>query len=101
MRNAIPADALYDRTVAHEVTLRNLLQRRGYESLETVRTAAIAEGRAEGALEHARETLRRTLGARGLPIGPDEAAAIDCCRDLPTLDLWLERALAATARNEV
>jgi hypothetical protein len=37
LQNAVPVEALFDRRVAHEATLRNLLQRKGYESLEAVR----------------------------------------------------------------
>jgi hypothetical protein len=40
LRNPVPVEAPFDRSAAHEVTLRNLLQRRGYEGLE--------EGRARG-----------------------------------------------------
>lgn len=43
LKNAVPVEAMYDQDAAHEATLRNLLQRRGYESLEEVREAARAE----------------------------------------------------------
>ena len=36
LKNPVPVLAMYDREAAHEATLRNLLQRRGYESLRCV-----------------------------------------------------------------
>ncbi|CAK0762518.1 hypothetical protein CCP4SC76_3690025 [Gammaproteobacteria bacterium] len=46
LKNPVPVEALYDREVAHGVALRNLLQRRGYDSLEAV----YAEGETKGRL---------------------------------------------------
>jgi flagellar biosynthesis/type III secretory pathway protein FliH len=63
LRNPVPVEALYDRATAHEVTLRNLLQRRGYNGLEEVRE----EGREEG-LEAGREEGRE----EGLEAGREE-----------------------------
>jgi Uma2 family endonuclease len=48
LQNAVLVEALFDRRVAHEATLRNLLQRKGYESLEAVREEAREEAREEG-----------------------------------------------------
>jgi Uma2 family endonuclease len=36
LKNPVPVRALYDREVAHEAVLRNLLQRHGYDDLESV-----------------------------------------------------------------
>jgi hypothetical protein len=47
LRNPVPVEALYDRTAAHEATLRNLLQRKGYAGLEGV----LDEGRRAALLE--------------------------------------------------
>nr|VFJ75920.1 MAG: hypothetical protein BECKFW1821C_GA0114237_109313 [Candidatus Kentron sp. FW] len=44
LRNPVPVQALFDRKEANRVTLRNLLQREGYEDLEAV----LREGREEG-----------------------------------------------------
>jgi hypothetical protein len=44
LRNPVPVEALYDREAAHRQTLKNLLQREGYEDLGAVK----AEGRDEG-----------------------------------------------------
>ncbi|CAK0741434.1 Uma2 domain-containing protein [Gammaproteobacteria bacterium] len=51
LKNPVPVEALYDRNAAHEAALRNLLQRRGYSSIEEIRTEARAEGKAEGKTE--------------------------------------------------
>src|SRR5580698_598955 len=44
LKNPVPVDALYDRDAAHRHTLKNLLQREGYQDLDAVK----AEGRGEG-----------------------------------------------------
>lgn len=61
LQNAVPVEALFDRRVAHEATLRNLLQRKGYESLEAVRE----EGREEVILQSIAHQFERRL-ARAL-----------------------------------
>jgi hypothetical protein len=43
LRNPVPVEALYDRRAAHRVTLRNLLQRQGYENLDAVRAEGVAQ----------------------------------------------------------
>ncbi|WP_437275911.1 Uma2 family endonuclease [Sorangium sp. So ce375] len=48
LKNPVLVEALYDREAAHEATLRNLLQRRGYEDIEAVREEGRKEGRNEG-----------------------------------------------------
>ncbi len=63
LHNPVPVLAFFERDAAHEVTLRNLLQRKGYASLEVLwakahdeglaegRTAGLAEGRTAGRTE--------------------------------------------------
>ncbi len=58
LQNPVPVDALFDREAAHEVTLRNLLQRKGFESLDAVREEAIREGKLEGIREGKLEGIR-------------------------------------------
>lgn len=65
LRNPVRVEALYDPGAAMEATLRNLLQRQGYDSLEQVR----AEGHAE-ALEHA----ARKMVASGISV--EQTAAV-------------------------
>lgn len=44
LKNPVPVLALFDRAVAHEATLRNLLQRRGYDRLDSVRAVGGRHG---------------------------------------------------------
>ncbi|MEY3213268.1 MAG: hypothetical protein RIT28_3749 [Pseudomonadota bacterium] len=114
LKNPVTVDALYDPDHAEAAILRNLLQRRGVESLEAVfeegktegiaegkaegiaegKAEGIAEGKAEGKAEGALETLRRTLRAiltaRGLPLTPAQDALIETA-ELATLDAWILR----------
>ncbi len=93
LRNPVPVEALYDRRAAHEVTLRNLLQRQGYRDLEEVRD----QGREEGREEALRAAVLDVLSARGLAVDDAIRVTLDACHDLKTLQLWLTR--AATART--
>jgi Uma2 family endonuclease len=107
LRNAVPVQALYDRSVAHELTLRNLLQRKGYGGLDEVREQARKEGQEQGweagreqGWEQGRiEALRRAVGevveARGLVLDGSQAAVIAQCQDLLSLERWLRTAAIA------
>jgi hypothetical protein len=97
LRNPVPVDALYDRKAAHEVTLRNLLQRRGYRDLDDVRT----ESRSEGQVEALRRSVLDVLEARGLAAGDAIRAAIEGCRDPDLLRRWLARAATCATAAEV
>jgi len=57
LANPVLMEALYDPTAAHKVALRNLLQRRGYQDLNTV----LEKGREEGKLALVLLQLQRTL----------------------------------------
>jgi Uma2 family endonuclease len=89
LQNPVPVQALFDRTAAQELAFHNLLQRRGYSNLESVR--------AEGRLEGQRDALRALLQARGLGLGPAEEARISSCHDAAVIQRWIVR--AATART--
>ena len=99
LKNPVPVPALYDREAAHEATLRNLLQRRGYESLDAVRAEAEAlgklEGKREGEIEGRREAVLAVLKARGLAVSEAEHAQIVAARDVDVLDGWIVRATTA------
>jgi Putative restriction endonuclease len=85
LQNPVPVLALFDRDAAHEATLRNLLQRRGYASLDAIR----AEGKIEALLS--------LLEARGLSVSADQRATIQGTEDLALLSRWiLSAATAAT-----
>jgi hypothetical protein len=93
LRNPVPVEALYDRRTAHRLTLRNLLQREGYDSLEAVRDEGQAGGRAAA--------LLTVLDARGLPVIEQERERILACRDAAQLDEWLRRAISASAVADI
>jgi len=96
LQNPVPVVALYDREAAHEATLRNLLQRKGYSSLEDV----AKEGREEGRALGVRASILQVLAHRALHVSPEERARIDACVDLPTLERWLTQALASNSAAE-
>lgn len=56
------ATVIPSQDAAHETALRNLLQRRGYASLEDVRNEGRNEGREEGELALAMRLLERAVG---------------------------------------
>nr|VFJ59094.1 MAG: Putative restriction endonuclease [Candidatus Kentron sp. FW] len=62
LRNPVSVQALFDRREAHRATLRNLLQREGYEDLEAVLQEGWEKGREEGR-EEGRE-MGRKVGLR-------------------------------------
>jgi Uma2 family endonuclease len=57
LRNPVPVEALWEPHASMEATLRNLLQRAGYESLDDVRAEGEAKGRAEGLAVAARRLV--------------------------------------------
>jgi Uma2 family endonuclease len=122
LQNPIPVQAMFDRELAHKLTLRNLLQRDGYRDLDAVREEGHQRGLEEGhqrgleeghqrgleeghqqgleeGLEALRGALRSILRARGFALGPAELGRISSCRDLGFLERWIGR--AATARTAV
>ena len=97
LRNPVPVEALYDWQVGREITLRNLLQRHGYDDLEAVRDA----GGAAREVETLRRSILEVLAARELTVEGDLRTAIDACRDTEALTRWLRRAATATSVAEV
>jgi hypothetical protein len=63
LANPVPVEALYDPEAAHEVALRNLLQRRGYLDLEAVRQEGRDRGREEGEFTLVLRLLEQRIGA--------------------------------------
>ncbi len=93
LRNPVPVEALYDREAAHEVVLRNLLHRRGYENLDSVRR----EGRAEGTAQ----SILTLLESRNVEIDDETRSRILGCQDLEVLRRWLVRAAGADSVERV
>jgi Uma2 family endonuclease len=100
LKNAVPVEALYERSAAERATLTNLLQRRGYEDLDAVLAQGREEGRKDGREEGLKvgreETLRAALidvlEGRGLPVGEAVRARIEACVDEAQLRQWVRRA---------
>jgi hypothetical protein len=63
LQNLVPVEALYDPEAAHEAALRNLLQRRGFASLEAVREEGREEDREAGEVALVLRLIERRLGA--------------------------------------
>lgn len=99
VKNPIRVEALWDRAAAHDHTLRNLLQRSGYEDLDAVLAAGRAEGRAEGKAEgraeEGAEALLLVLAARGLPVSEAQRSRILGNNDPQTLRRWISAAVTA------
>jgi hypothetical protein len=58
------------------------------------------EGEKKGRLVGARNAVRRVLARRDLPVDAQDAARIDACTDLATLERWLDQAVAAASTTE-
>ena len=85
LRNAVPVEALYDREAAHHHTLKNLLQREGYEDLDAVRNEGLEKGLEEG-LRRAIEDLCELLAVTPTPeqraaLGSMGVAALEAQRE--------------------
>ncbi len=97
LQNAVPVNALYDREAAHAVTLRNLLQRQGYQDLDEIR----GEGRNEGQHQALRESILAVLEARGLSVDDAARSALEATGDPDVLRRRLTRAATAMTPEEV
>jgi len=104
LQNPVPVRALFERDAALDATLRNLLAREGYASLDAVREnsrkaareAAQRESNAQ-ALTVVRTALRAQLTTRGFTLTPVLTARIDACQDLVTIMRWLTRAVVSAS----
>nr|VFK28198.1 MAG: Endonuclease, Uma2 family (restriction endonuclease fold) [Candidatus Kentron sp. MB] len=109
LRNSIPVHALFDAKEARRVTLKNLLQREGYEDLEAVweggKTEGLIEGEAKGYIkgrvEGQIETLFKILAARGLAMDAKTQARIRDCRDQEQLDVRIIKAVFANRIEDI
>ncbi|MEM9693582.1 MAG: Uma2 family endonuclease [Myxococcota bacterium] len=104
LQNDVAVEALFDREAAHEATLRNLLQRKGYRDLEDVReqgrVRGVEQGREQGREQESRAILLDLLQARFGPLSElhqrrVNRAPIDQVRG------WLKRQLTAESLEEV
>lgn len=93
LANPVPVKALYDREVSDEVSLRNLLQRHGYESLEAVR--------AEGEVATLQAAILEVFAVRGLAVGEKEQEMIAGCQDPERLRRWHRQAIIVASSTEL
>jgi Uma2 family endonuclease len=105
LRNTVPVEALYDRQAGRRVSLRNLLQGEGYESLEAVRQEGREQGHEQGheqgELTTRRATILEILAERRLEADADVRDAITSCDDLKTLKLWSRKAVTVNTAREI
>lgn len=101
LKNDYPVRALTDVLVAQQLTLRNLLQQEGYESVEQVRAEGHKEGHKEGELVALAQALLTVLSARGLTVAPALRERILGMRDAETLTRWIGRAATCRTAEEL
>jgi len=101
LRNPIPCEALYDREAGHRATLRNLLQRQGYDSLDAVRREGREAGREEGRGAGLVEAILTLLADRGLTLEPQDRDRIQGCHDHDRLRAWLVAAARVASAQEL
>ncbi len=97
LRNPVPVEALYDWDAGSKATLRNLLQRQGYDNLDAVRE----EGREEGELASLRESIFETFTVRNLTVGSALRDAVSTCGDRDILKRWRRQAITASTSDEL
>ncbi|MFT3765980.1 MAG: hypothetical protein QM820_10750 [Minicystis sp.] len=64
------------------------------------RKKGLKKGREQGRRAEERETLRRVLALRKLPLDPEQEQQIDACADLATLRRWHDQAIFAESAAE-
>ncbi len=100
LRNPVPVEALFDRAAGDRATLRNLLQRCGYEDLEAVREEGRTEGR-EAARAALVQAVLNLLTGRGIAVDAETRTRIEACRDLGLLNRWLLVAAMAERADDI
>lgn len=84
LKNPVRVEALYDRDAAQEAALTNLLQRKGYESLDEVRRESIEKGIEQGIERGIEQGIEKVIGSLerifarriGRPLTADERATL-------------------------
>ncbi len=97
LKNSLPVEALFERDAAHSVILRNLLQRRGYASIEAIRD----EGKAEGEIKALQNAVQQVLNARSFALEPKLEERLASCTDTNVLQRWLQQAATASTAAAV
>ncbi|MEM7582053.1 MAG: Uma2 family endonuclease [Acidobacteriota bacterium] len=101
LRNPVRVEALYDWQIGQETTLRNLLQREGYGSLEDVRAEGRAEARAEGHAKGQAASILGFLRARSLEVTEEQRSRIEATTDPTELERWVRRAAVVESPDQL
>jgi len=105
LRNPLPVMAFFKRDASHEVILRNLLQRKGFENLEAViesgREEGKEEGKEEGRMDGMALSVVTVLEGRNLGVPDVVRERILTCRDADVLRRWLTRAGNVATAEEI
>ena len=105
-RPALPASRFSPRprcpplAPARSAPRRNAPQGRG-QGARGALTVARQEGIAEGQAVGMRDSLRRILELRGIPLTADEQHRLSRCADVEVLDRWLQKALTASTAAQL
>jgi hypothetical protein len=95
LKYPVPVLALVERGAADATTLRNLLDRYGYGSVEEIEQRKFEEGRADGEVQTLERNLLTVLERRGLVPSDEQVARIRGCRDAQVLNRWFVQAITA------
>jgi Uma2 family endonuclease len=109
LKNPVPARALVERDAAMETTLRNLLNRKGYASLDAVRSdgeaegfaRGVAAGKAEGKVEGKVEAIVAIANARGVSLSAIQVTRLSDIGSVEALDAILAAVARASTPNEL
>lgn len=101
LKNPVAVEALYDRDEAERATLKNLLQRQGYEDLDAVLARGRAEGLSEGRTEGLAAAVIAVLEARQIRLTKAARERIVRCSDMTQLDRWVRRAAVVQKVGEL
>ena len=109
LKNAVRVEALYDRDEAERATLRNLLQRQGYEDLDDVLQKGIEQGvekgiergRAEGEAAGLATAVIAVLEAREIRVTKAARERVARSTDVAELALWVRRAAVVQKAAEL
>ncbi len=101
LRNKVLVESLYSEEAANAAALRNLVQRRGYESFEDVIRKSEATGEAKGKAEGLADALLALLESRSWQVSDDKRTLIRSGADVAALQKWFGRALTATRIEDV
>lgn len=70
------------------------------ESSPEMREKLIGEGRVEGRVAEARESLRHVLALRGLALSVEDEGRVAGCVDVETLRRWHDQAVVAASASD-